>query len=106
MVTPPPPHPTPAQPTLPLMGASRARLTIVADNNDEGVDKRAERVRQQLPARETFKCLSHHGPENSVCFDNFAKVECDVTIFTNLKLSFLVVGGVLFLFCFVFYIYI
>lgn len=85
------------------MGASRARVTIVADNNDEGVDEEPS-ASDSSCRRDTFKCLSHDGPENSVRFDKFAKVECDVTIFTNLKLSFLVVGGFV---CFVFfYIYI
>lgn len=85
------------------MGASRLRVAIVADNSDEGVD---EEPSSSDSSPETFKCLSHRGPENFVRFDNFAKVECDITIFTNLKLSFLVVGGFDCLFVFVFYIYI
>ena len=90
------------------MDSSRAWLTVVADNNDEGDDDynndeeglRADcwlSPRAHPAARETFKysCKktkqkkrTKNGNSNVL---KLAKVECDVSIFTNLKLSFLVV---------------
>lgn len=60
-------------------------------------------------ARETFTYLCvcarvcHNGQKTPASW-KFAKVECDVTIFTNLKLSFLVVGVFLHIYIFFFII--
>ncbi len=94
------------------MDSSRAWLTIVADNNegddddykdneddddDDGLraDRWPTRSRKQL----THRHVRHSSTRVNVITDKewnsnvlkFAKVECDLSIFTNLKLSFVVV---------------